>query len=107
MKRAHRPVPIQVPAEGDTAAANFKLTDSGVWSEGGLVFSTAGCIIDKGKAQSGTTGAPSQPSKQLYVGCMSQNLTLLCPVAGQLPKCLLKRLDMITKTGMIPITIRY
>lgn len=51
MKRANRPVPIQVPVEQeDTAAASFKLTDSGVWSEGGLVFSTAGCIIDKVKA---------------------------------------------------------
>lgn len=58
MKRANRPVPIQVPVEGDTAAAaNFKLTDSGVWSEGGLVFSTAGCIIDKGTAHSVATGS--------------------------------------------------
>lgn len=58
MKRANRPVPIQVPVEGDTAAAaNFKLTDSGVWSEGGLVFSTAGCIIDNGKSSSVDTGS--------------------------------------------------
>lgn len=67
MKRANRPVPIQVPVEGATAAANFKLTDSGVWSEGGLVFSTAGCIIDKGRSQTGAAGSTSgtQPSKRL------------------------------------------
>lgn len=53
MKRANRPVPILVPP--DTAAAGLKLTDSGVWSEGGLVFSTAGCIIDR-------KGGNSQPS---------------------------------------------
>jgi hypothetical protein len=58
MKRANRPVPIVVPqGQGDTAAASFKLTDSGVWSEGGLVFSTTGCIIDKGKSHTWGTAA--------------------------------------------------
>lgn len=67
MKRANRPGPIQVPVEGDTAAAarsSFKLTDSGVWSEGGLVFSTAGCIIDKGRSQGGGSSSTA-PNSQL------------------------------------------
>jgi len=64
MKRANRPVPILVPP--DTAAAGLKLTDSGVWSEGGLVFSTAGCIIDRGNSQPcGTAVLPSNPSCKL------------------------------------------
>lgn len=80
MKRANRPGPIQVPPEVDrgagggggggvdnnsttTANASFKLTDSGVWSEGGLVFSTAGCIIDRSRAQSHNNNA-SRPSQR-------------------------------------------
>jgi hypothetical protein len=76
MKRAHRPVPILVPQQEETRSSSagaardapdrssFNLSDSGVWSEGGVVFSTAGCIIRDATTSSRSSSKPGAGSKQ-------------------------------------------
>ncbi|WIA32642.1 hypothetical protein OEZ86_003444 [Tetradesmus obliquus] len=62
MKRAIRPVPIMVPLE--EPPSDFKLTDSGVFEQGGIVVSKAGCIIKSAAAQSDAGAAQLDSSKR-------------------------------------------